>query len=399
MLPNFTVVICGAVLTVLMLAVAGSGLIDPQTRTRIGAMPEISRPMMQGMITEPAARAQFAALEASRRAEELMRLRDLAPAVAEPVPSAEHNDPDQPAAESAAPAPQPSSNTSAAPAASAEADPPAVVDAAPSVAEVPPAVDEEAPAVAAETAAAAVAQAVPGTDGVAAPIGDPTPPTAADAAPAPDPAGAPAPQATSLAVEPAVDPTPAAPPIAPQRAAPDSVVAATSFTEAPVTEAPAAADHGEHPAAADHNERPAEPSLSALQQLALADPDAVPAPEAPAKLAARTGEPDEAEPVRRWVPRLLQRLPRINPGLSRLSRPHLAHAAPRVTPRFVRHVHARSKAEAAKQDIAKGAAAPKKPLRHWVRQSQHRAQRASVAPDAAPSPNPAYTVTSGVQYR
>ena len=157
-----------------------------------------------------------------------MRLRDLAPAVAEPVPSAEHDDPGQPAAESAAPAPPPPSNTSVAPAASAEADPPAVVDATPSLAEAPRAVDEEAPAVAAETAAAAVAQAVPGTDGVAAPIGDPTPPTAADAAPAPDPAGAPAPQATSLAVELAVDPTSAAPPIAPQRAAPDSVVAATS---------------------------------------------------------------------------------------------------------------------------------------------------------------------------
>jgi hypothetical protein len=70
MLPNFTVVICGAILTVLMLAVAGSGLIDPETRTRIGAMPEVGRPMMQRMIAEPAAR--FAALEASRRAEELM---------------------------------------------------------------------------------------------------------------------------------------------------------------------------------------------------------------------------------------------------------------------------------------------------------------------------------------
>jgi hypothetical protein len=46
MLPNFTVVICGAVLTVLMLAVAGSRLIAAETRTRIGAMPEIGRPMM-----------------------------------------------------------------------------------------------------------------------------------------------------------------------------------------------------------------------------------------------------------------------------------------------------------------------------------------------------------------
>jgi hypothetical protein len=87
MLPNFTVVICGAILTVVMLAVTGSGLITPETRTRIGEMPEVGRPMMQQMITEPAGQAQFMVLELSRRAEELARLRDLVtPApVAEPV--------------------------------------------------------------------------------------------------------------------------------------------------------------------------------------------------------------------------------------------------------------------------------------------------------------------------
>ena len=156
MLPNFTVVICGAVLTVLMLAVAGSGLIDPQTRTRIGAMPEIGRPMMQRMITEPAARGQFAAIETSRRAEELMRLRDLAPAVAEPAPSAEHDEPGQPGN----PLRRHRSlrrTRRAAPAASAEAESPAVVEAAPAVAEAPAAAAEAEPAAAAETAAAAVA--------------------------------------------------------------------------------------------------------------------------------------------------------------------------------------------------------------------------------------------------
>jgi hypothetical protein len=90
MLPNFTIVICGAVLTVVMLAVTGSGLVVPETRTRIGEMPEIGRPMMQRMITEPAARAQFAELDLSRRADELGRLRDIMPAiVAEPAPARE----------------------------------------------------------------------------------------------------------------------------------------------------------------------------------------------------------------------------------------------------------------------------------------------------------------------
>ncbi len=89
MLPNFTVVICGAVLTVIMLAVTGSGLITPETRTRIGEMPEVGRPMMQGMIAEQAGQAQFAVMDLSRRAEELGRLRDLvAPAlVAAPAPA------------------------------------------------------------------------------------------------------------------------------------------------------------------------------------------------------------------------------------------------------------------------------------------------------------------------
>jgi hypothetical protein len=90
MLPNFTIVICGAILTVMMLAVTGSVLVTPETRTRIGEMPEIGRPMVQRMIPEQAAQAQFAALDLSRRAEEIGRLRDLAPPalVSEPAPAA-----------------------------------------------------------------------------------------------------------------------------------------------------------------------------------------------------------------------------------------------------------------------------------------------------------------------
>jgi len=90
MLPNFTIVICGAILTVMMLAVTGSGLVTPETRTRIGETPEIGRPMVQRMIPEQAGQAQFAALDLSRRAEEIGRLRDLAPPalVSEPASAA-----------------------------------------------------------------------------------------------------------------------------------------------------------------------------------------------------------------------------------------------------------------------------------------------------------------------
>jgi hypothetical protein len=106
MLPNFTVVICGAILTVVMLAVTGSGLITPETRTRIGEMPEVGRPMMQQMIAEPAGAAQFMALELSRRGEELARLRDLVtPApVGEPAAAVRSEEPVPAMAQEAAPA-------------------------------------------------------------------------------------------------------------------------------------------------------------------------------------------------------------------------------------------------------------------------------------------------------
>jgi hypothetical protein len=103
MLPNFTIVICGAILTVMMLAVAGSGLITPETRTRIGEMPEVGRPMMQRMISEPTGQARFAALDVSRRAEEIGRLRDLAPPalVSAPAPAARDGEPVQEAVQEA----------------------------------------------------------------------------------------------------------------------------------------------------------------------------------------------------------------------------------------------------------------------------------------------------------
>jgi hypothetical protein len=332
MLPNFTVVICGAILTVFMLAVAGSGLIDPQTRTRIGAMPEIGRPMMQHMITEPAAREQFAAYEMSRRAEELMRLRDLAPTAVEPAPAAEHDDDALPAVDSAA---------------AADALPAAVAEAAP------------------EEAAPPVAEKAPGRDGV----------------------GLLAPEDSRLAAEPAVELLPAAPPIAapvdPPAGAPERAAAA------PPSEPPAVAEHGESLA-----EMPASPSL----ELALADP-AVPAEETPAKHAARAAEPEEPSPVRRLMPRFVPLLPRIIPSLVRHAPARVAPSVARVTPTLVRHVHAKAKAEVAKTDIAKAAAAPRKPARHVIRHVQHRPQRTYVAPGTAANPYSGYSVTSGVQYR
>lgn len=135
MLPNFTIVVCAAVLTVIMLAVTGSGLITPETRTRIGAMPEVGRPMMQGMITEEAGRMQFAVLELSRRTEELGRLRDLvAPApVAGPATAFPDGEPGREAAREPVAIEPP-------------AEPAAAAPAEPAVVPAPIAVTAEAPA-------------------------------------------------------------------------------------------------------------------------------------------------------------------------------------------------------------------------------------------------------------
>jgi hypothetical protein len=130
MLPNFTIVVCGAVLTVIMLAVTGSGLITPETRTRIGAMPEVGRPMMQHLIAEPAGQAQIAMLEVARRAEELGRLRDLPPSVPGPAPAVA--DDERPAEPATAQSP-------GEPAAPAIATPAAPAIAAPAPVETPPA--------------------------------------------------------------------------------------------------------------------------------------------------------------------------------------------------------------------------------------------------------------------
>jgi hypothetical protein len=75
MLPSYKTVIGVVLLSAVLFVMTGAGVVIPDTYTRIGEMPEISRPMMQGMITDEAGQAHFHLLNLTRRAEELDRLR------------------------------------------------------------------------------------------------------------------------------------------------------------------------------------------------------------------------------------------------------------------------------------------------------------------------------------
>jgi hypothetical protein len=92
MLPNFKIVIGGVLIFVLLFAVTGAGVVTPQIYTRIGAMPEIGRPMMQRVIGDEPALAQLPA--STRRGDEL-RLRELATlaAVLEPPAAPSRDEP------------------------------------------------------------------------------------------------------------------------------------------------------------------------------------------------------------------------------------------------------------------------------------------------------------------
>jgi hypothetical protein len=76
MLPNLKILICGVVFGPLLFAVTGAGVLLPDSNTRVGEMPEIGRPMMQRMIAEEPAQAQFRVVTVARRSEELERLRE-----------------------------------------------------------------------------------------------------------------------------------------------------------------------------------------------------------------------------------------------------------------------------------------------------------------------------------
>jgi hypothetical protein len=93
MLPNFKIVICGVILFVLLFAVTGAGIVTPQSYTRIGKMPEVSRSLMQRVIADEPGLAQFQRLTVTRRSEELSRLLELAaPTLVPEAPVAPGND-------------------------------------------------------------------------------------------------------------------------------------------------------------------------------------------------------------------------------------------------------------------------------------------------------------------
>jgi len=92
MLPNLKILICGAVFALLLFVVTGAGVMLPESYTRVGEIPQVGRPMMQRMIADEPAHAQFHVLTLARRNEELDRLRERAalevvPAVAATSPA------------------------------------------------------------------------------------------------------------------------------------------------------------------------------------------------------------------------------------------------------------------------------------------------------------------------
>jgi hypothetical protein len=96
MLPNLKIVICAVMFAVIAFAVTGAGVHLPETYTRIGEMPEIGRPMMQRMITDEPAQAQFHILTLTRRAEELDQLRERSALEIVPVFAPANPEPDIP---------------------------------------------------------------------------------------------------------------------------------------------------------------------------------------------------------------------------------------------------------------------------------------------------------------
>ncbi len=427
MLPNFTVVICGAILTVLMLAVTGSGLVAPETHTRVGAMPEVGRPMMQRMITEPAGQAQIAAFGLARRGEELIRLRALVP-TADVAPSTQQDDASaaEPAAEAvgaaalgdeaeapatpvtvptnpyavlraatrspAATAPEPAAAPveiaalppGDAPAGAAPAE--AVPDAPASVVETPGAHPMEGPAAAVETSVASTsvnvdpAVAPPATRSVpvaevapAGPQAAAAPSTAAAEMQAAAPSGPSAQAAVALSTPPIAVGEPAVPaePVSAEPVAP----ATPAASAAPAT--PVKPDDPMEPAAPVAT-APARPD--AVAPVALAEP--LPA--------VRQAGASASSPLGSAV-RMNFRLPGSHAPTLRIPSPHATalHASGSVK--------ARGKSEAAKATVASAA---KKPIRHVVHPVQHRpVRRAAAAPAASFDPFGTYSATAGSSYK
>jgi len=96
MLPNLKIMIGAVMFAVILFAVTGAGVFMPGTYTRIGEMPEIGRPMMQRMIADEPAQAQFHILTLTRRSEELDRLRERAALEVAPLLALASPEPDAP---------------------------------------------------------------------------------------------------------------------------------------------------------------------------------------------------------------------------------------------------------------------------------------------------------------
>ncbi len=78
MLPNIIVVICGIIVSLTLLVGIGASGIRPQSYTRIGETPEISRPMIQRIVADSGGAVKLQLLAMARRDEELGRLRAFA---------------------------------------------------------------------------------------------------------------------------------------------------------------------------------------------------------------------------------------------------------------------------------------------------------------------------------
>ncbi len=71
MLPSLKFFICGVLFCVLLFILAGAGVVTPDSRTHIGEMPEVGRPMMQRSMAEMPAQTQVYMMAAARRSDEM----------------------------------------------------------------------------------------------------------------------------------------------------------------------------------------------------------------------------------------------------------------------------------------------------------------------------------------
>lgn len=101
MLPNLKFMICGILFCFLLFAVTGAGVMLPDSRTRIGEMPEIGRPMMQRSIADVPAQSQVYMTTVARRSDELERLRERASVEIAEAPAQPEPDPSKPAVSAA----------------------------------------------------------------------------------------------------------------------------------------------------------------------------------------------------------------------------------------------------------------------------------------------------------